>query len=210
MKELDVLVNLVKEGEDIKAADLAKEVIDKIKPEDIIKALTIGMRELGVLFENKDIFIPELLIASDALMAVMDIVEPHLLKNDQEKKKKIVIGTVAGDIHEIGKNIVAIVFKAEGFEVVNLGTDVSVRQFIDKAEEIEADIIGLSTLMTTTMEIQREVIEQLKKEGKREKYKIMIGGASVNQKWADKIGADAYCKDAFEGARYINSLVEQG
>ncbi len=206
MKELDTLVNYVKKGEEEKAVSCVENIIGKVEPKIIIEALTKGMREMGEKFEKKEIFIPSLLIASDALLAVMEIVEPHLGSEDEEKKKVVVIGTVEGDIHEIGKNIVGIVLKAEGFDVIDLGTDVTPEQFISTAEEKNADIIGVSTLMTTTMEGQKKVIELLKAANKRDKYKVIIGGAPISQKWADKIGADAYCKDAFEGARYIKSL----
>jgi len=206
MKTLDELVNYVKEGEEEKAVECAEKIIEVIEPKLIIKALTKGMREMGAKFERKEIFIPSLLISSDALSSVMDIVEPRLGLTEDEKKKVIVIGTVEGDIHEIGKNILGIVLKAEGFEVIDLGTDVPPAKFISKAEEVNADVIGVSTLMTTTKEGQREVIKQLKAADKRDKYKVIIGGAPISQDWADEIEADAYCKDAFAGARYIKSL----
>lgn len=205
MEELKSLVEFVKNGDDEQAIDLAKKLIKHNKPEEIISCLTEGMRELGDKFERKEVFLPELLIASDALMEVMKIVEPYL-PIKKENKKTMIIGTVAGDIHEIGKNLVGVLCKAEGINVIDLGTDVAIRKFIDKAEEVSADVIGLSTLMTNTMKGQKEVVEQLIKEGKRDKFKVIIGGAPVSQRWADTIGADAYCKDAFEAAKYLRNL----
>lgn len=205
MEDLEILVEFVKNGDDEQAIDLASKVVKCNKPELIIGRLTEGMRELGERFESKEIFLPELVIAADALMGVMKIVEPYLPAN-QEKKKRMVIGTVEGDIHEIGKNLVIVVCKSQGFDVIDLGTDVAIHEFIDKAEELSADIIGLSTLMTNTMMRQKEVVEQLIKERKRDKYKVIIGGAAVSQKWADTIGADAYCADAFEAAKYLINL----
>ena len=205
MEELKNLVEFVKNGDDEQAIDLAKKAVKHNKPEVIISCLTEGMRELGDKFERKEVFLPELLIASDALMEVMKIVEPYL-PIKKENKKTMILGTVAGDIHEIGKNLVGVLCKAEGINVIDLGTDVAIRKFIDKAEEVSADVIGLSTLMTNTMKGQKEVVEQLIKEGKRDKFKVIIGGAPVSQRWADTIGADAYCKDAFEAAKYLRNL----
>lgn len=205
MEELKNLVEFVKNGDDEQAIDFAKKVIKHTRPETIINYLTEGMRELGDKFERKEIFLPELLIASDALMEVMKIVEP-CLPTKKGNKKTMIIGTVRGDIHEIGKNLVGVLCKAEGINVIDLGTDVTTRKFIDKAEEVNANVIGLSTLMTNTMKGQKEVIEQLIKEGKRDKFKIIIGGAPVSKKWADTIGADAYCEDAFKAAKYLRNL----
>jgi len=206
MEELKNLVEFVKNGDDERAVELAKKVVEKIEPKKIIDKLTNGMRELGDRYERKEVFLPELLIASDALMEVMEIVEPYLLIKKEENKKTMIIGTVAGDTHEIGKNLVGVLCKAEGINVIDLGTDVAIRKFINKAEEVSADVIGLSTLMTNTMKGQKEVIEQLIKEGKRDKFKVIIGGAPVSQRWADTIGADAYAKDAFEAAKYLRNL----
>jgi corrinoid protein of di/trimethylamine methyltransferase len=168
--------------------------------------MTDGMRKMGELFDKKEIFLPELLLASDALMDVMAIVEPELCAGDQAKKKKVIMGTVAGDLHEIGKNLVCMVMKANGYDVIDLGGDVSVESFINTAEEQKADVIGMSSLMTTTMRVQKEVIDQLISENKRDKYKVMIGGAPINQRWADQIGADAYCENAFEVVKYLDSI----
>jgi corrinoid protein of di/trimethylamine methyltransferase len=206
MEELDILINAVKEGENDQAVKQAQMIINKIEPKKIMYSLTQCMRELGDRFEKKEIFLPELLVASDALLEVMEVVKPYLVGDKVEKKKTIIIGTVAGDIHEIGKNMVSMVLRAEGFNVIDLGTDVSVRQFIHKAEEVDADVIGLSTLMTTTMKVQQDVIEQLKVKNKRNKYLVIVGGAPTSKKWADKIGADAYCENAFTCVKYLNSL----
>lgn len=205
MLELADLVELVKEGDDEGAVEVTREVLHKIEPKKIIEALTDGMREMGEQFEEKVIFLPELLIASEALLAVMAIVEPLLeLDAKETEKKTVVIGTVAGDIHEIGKNIVCMVLKANSYNVVDLGKDVPAEKFISKAEESNAYAIGLSTLMTTTMQEQKKVIDLLVKDNKREKYKVLIGGAPVSQRWADEIGADFYCKDAFEAVKLLS------
>ncbi len=208
MEKLNDLIDLIKKGEETKSVKEVEKLLKSLSPKEIImNGITPAMRELGELFDRKEIFIPTLLLAADAVFEIMDILEPYLLEEeDEEEKKKILIGTVEGDIHEIGKNIVNVVLTAEGYKVIDLGTNVSVEQFIEKAEEKNVDVIGLSTLMTTTMEKQRLVIEQLKAKGLRDKYIILVGGAPISQKWADKIGADAYCEDAFTTARYLNSL----
>jgi methylmalonyl-CoA mutase cobalamin-binding domain/chain len=205
IKELEELAIRVKDGEEEESAELAERIIVTLEPHKIIQTLTATMRELGILFEKREIFVPELLLASDALLAVMKVVEPHLQQN-RDQVRTVILGTVAGDLHEIGKNIVSVVLKAEGFNVIDLGTNVGAHEFVSAAVKNRASIVGLSTLMTTTMHVQREVIERLVAEKIRERFKVIVGGAPVSQKWADQIGADAYCEDAFKGAAYINSL----
>jgi dimethylamine corrinoid protein len=207
MDNLKKLVEFVKEGEDDKAADLAKKIIEKTDPVSIINALTEGMRELGDLYERKVIFLPELLIASDALTSVMEIVEPRL--NDvtsETRERSVVIGTVQGDIHDIGKNIVVMVLKANRYKVTDLGKDVETERFVETARTGNANIIGLSTLMSVTMKNQKRVIEILKERNQRNEHVVIVGGAPVSERWAKEIGADGYSPDAFKAARYLNSL----
>jgi len=177
MKELNDLAELIKQGEVEKSLATVKTIIDEGAIEKILSVMTIAMRELGEQFEKKKI-----------------------------QKKTVVLGTVEGDIHEIGKNIVSIVLKAEGYNVIDLGTDVGIDKFLLTASEKNASIIGLSTLLTTTMHIQMDLISKLIEEGESENYFVIIGGAPVSQKWADRIGADAYCEDAFSAAQLLNSL----
>lgn len=205
MKELNDLAELIKQGEVEKSLAAAKIIIDEGATEKIVSVMTIAMRELGEQFEKKKIFIPELLIASDVITELMPLVEPHIQKK-KIQKKTIVLGTVEGDIHEIGKNIVSIVLKAEGYNVIDLGTDIGIEKFLRTASEKNAAIIGLSTLLTTTMHTQMDLISKLIEEGERKNYFVIIGGAPVSQKWADRIGADAYCEDAFSAAQLLNSL----
>lgn len=207
MEKLEQLFSFVENGDNEEAMTLTRELLNEgCIPTAIIETMTDGMRKLGDLFEKKEIFLPELLVASDALMDVMSIVEPMLVSGDQAKKKKVVIGTVEGDLHEIGKNLVCMVMKANGYQVIDLGGDVSREKFIDVAEKEKADVIGMSSLMTTTMKAQEELINDLKAQNIRDKYKVLVGGAPINQKWADQIGADGYCENAFEVVRYLDSL----
>ena len=148
-------------------------------------------------------------MCSDAMYSGLEILKPHLKKNDLGKKHKVVIGVIQGDTHDIGKNLVKIMMETEGFEVIDLGRDVPIRDFVDKAKEVEADIICMSTLMTTTMDGMGEVIKLLKEEGIREKVTVMIGGGPISQNFADKIGADIYTTDASKAAKYAKKIVSE-
>jgi methanogenic corrinoid protein MtbC1 len=205
MKELSDLVELIKQGEVAESIETVKRIIDDIAVEQVIGVMTKAMRELGERFEKKEVFIPELLVASDVISELMPLLEPYIRKRNMQRKT-VVIGTVEGDIHEIGKNIVSIVLKAEGYNVIDLGTDVGIDTFLAAASKQEASIIGLSTLMTTTMHVQQDLIEELVAQGERDSFFVIIGGAPVSRKWADRIGADAYCDDAFSTAALLNSL----
>ncbi|AVQ38604.1 cobalamin-binding protein [Clostridium botulinum] len=201
----------VVEMEEEETVELAKECIEKdiSAYEAIDKGLANGMNRAGELYEEGEYYIPELLMCSDAMYSGLEILKPHLKKNDVGKKHKIVIGVIQGDTHDIGKNLVKIMMETEGFEVVDLGRDVPPRDFVDKAKEIEADIICMSTLMTTTMDGMEEVIKLLKEEGIREKVTVMIGGGPISQNFADKIGADVYTTDASKAAKYAKKIVAE-
>lgn len=170
-----------------------------LEPMDIIsQGLTKGMQIVGNNFQCGEAFLPDLIIAAEGMQRAMVLLEPELLARQQtiESKGVVVIGTVQGDIHEIGKTLVGTMLSANGFKVHDLGTDVSAQQFIAKIKETGANILGLSSLLTTTMVLQRTVIEALKAEGLREKVKVMVGGAPVTKSWAEQIGADGYAEDA--------------
>jgi trimethylamine corrinoid protein len=174
---------------------------------DLIELLSLGfssgIRELGDLFGRGEIFLPELIYSTEVMKKATTVIEGSIGKSDIPKKGKMVIGTVAGDVHDIGKGIVASLVKSNGIEVYDLGREVPALTFIEKAEEYGADFIGSSALLTTTMTEQKKIEEILRKEGLRDKYKTMVGGAPVTKRWADKIGADAYCEDAAESVKVI-------
>lgn len=177
---------------------LIQEAIDqKLDAPTIVKdGLTAGIRVLGDRFERGEAFLPELAVTAETMKEGLKLLEPLLVGAvSQEALGKVVIGTVQGDIHDIGKSIVAIMLIVNGFTVHDLGTDVSPEQFTAKARETEANIIAMSALLTTTMDKMRETIELLKKEGLRDKIKVMIGGAPVSQRFAESIGADGYGAD---------------
>lgn len=201
----------VVEMEEEETVELAKECIENniSAYEAIDKGLAHGMNRAGELYEEGEYYIPELLMCSDAMYSGLEVLKPHLKKNDLGKKHKIVIGVIQGDTHDIGKNLVKIMMETEGFEVIDLGRDVPPRDFVDKAKEIEADIICMSTLMTTTMDGMEEVIKLLKEEGIRDKVTVMIGGGPISQNFADKIGADVYTTDASRAAKRAKKIVEE-
>jgi corrinoid protein of di/trimethylamine methyltransferase len=207
MEKRKMLVQYVMEGNDEEALELAKELVKEVNPKLLLEDLTEGMRELGQKFERLEVFLPELMVAADALEQVTAIIEPLLESEDVVEKEKVVMATVKGDVHEIGKNIVSMVLKANGLEVIDLGKDVSSAEIIKAAQENEAKVIGLSALMTTTMPSQKEVIDLLKDMGIRDKFKVLVGGAPVSKDWADSIGADGYAEDAFKTVDLVKSIL---
>lgn len=182
-----------------------------ISPSDIMqRGFVAGISEVGELFESGELFLPELMMSAQAMEGAMAITNAALGEGGAAKKGTIVIGTVAGDVHDIGKAIVIAYLKANSYEVVDLGRDCSIETFLAKAEEHSADVIGMSALLTTTMEEQKKLIARLVDSGARERYKVVVGGAPATQRWADQIGADAYAEDASDGVKKIDALLGHG
>lgn len=190
--------------------ELANQSLDSgIDPyETIDKGLTKGMERAGQLFEEEEYFVPELLMCSDAMNIGIDILKPHLKTNDNQKKGTIVIGVVAGDTHDIGKNLVGLMLDTGGYEVIDLGRDIAPEDFVTEAINHKADIIGIATLMTTTMPGMQEVVEILREKGIRDQYKVMIGGGPISPGFAKKIGADGYARNAAEAVRVADGLID--
>jgi dimethylamine corrinoid protein len=201
--------NSVVEMEEEKVIELCKESLEqKIDAyETITGALVPGMDRVSKLYEEEEYFLPEVLICSDAFNSGLEVVKPYIDKSSAAKTIKVVIGVVEGDTHDIGKNLVRILMSASGIEVCDLGRDVKLEKFVEKAEEINADIICMSTLMTTTMDGMKTVIDKLKEKNIRNEYKIMIGGGPISQHFADIIGADVYSKDASEAVRKAKEIM---
>ncbi|MDJ0829754.1 MAG: corrinoid protein [Desulfobacterales bacterium] len=208
---LEQLDKLVENGEQQESEALAQKMLDEgVDPVQILTTLTATMERVGDQFAKLEIFLPEVMLAGETLQAVVEIVRPKLASDNQMVLKgKVVLGVVKGDLHEIGKNIVKLMLETSGFEVRDLGYDVDSLDFIKAAEEMEADFIGASSLMTTTMPRQQEIIEFLKDKGLRDKYKVVIGGAPCTKGWADKIGADLYCEDANSASKMMAALIEK-
>jgi 5-methyltetrahydrofolate--homocysteine methyltransferase len=173
------------------------------------KALVGGMNIVGVDFRDGILFVPEVLLAANAMKAGMGILRPILAETGAEPVGKMVVGTVKGDIHDIGKNLVAMMMEGAGFEVINLGINTSVEEFMAALEEHEPNILGMSALLTTTMPYMKVVIDALKEQGIRDKYSVMVGGAPLNEEFGKAIGADAYCRDAATAVETAKKLVGQ-
>jgi 5-methyltetrahydrofolate--homocysteine methyltransferase len=180
------------------------------QPYDILsRALVEGMRIVGVDFRDGILFVPEVLMAANAMKAGMAILKPLLAETGAPKVGKMVIGTVKGDIHDIGKNLVCMMMEGAGFEVVDLGINTSVETFLDALEAHRPDILGMSALLTTTMPYMKTVIETLKAKGLRHDYLVFVGGAPVNAQFAEAIGADAYCRDAAVTVETARKMLHQ-
>ncbi len=205
------LTNSIIMGEPEITVEVTKEALSAgIEPMDIIRqGLVPGMNVVGEKFSSGEYFLPDLIIAADGMQQAMELLEPELRLRQQtlESAGIIVIGTVKGDIHEIGKSLVATMLSANGFKVIDLGVDVPTQKFVDKVKETGADIVGLSALLTTTMTVQREVIQALTVAGLREKVKVIVGGAPVTRGWAKDIGADGFAEDAMGAVAVAKQLM---
>ncbi|MGE5627330.1 MAG: corrinoid protein [Solirubrobacterales bacterium] len=203
----DISAAVVEMDED-QVAELCEASLENNIPahKTINKGLISGMDKVGVLYEEGEYFLPEVLICSDAMNAGLDILKPHLDRNILDKEIKIVIGVVEGDTHDIGKNLVKIMQESSGFNVIDLGRDVKLSSFVETAERENADVICMSTLMTTTMPGMKKVIDMLVEKNVRDKYKVMIGGGPVSQKFADTIGADIYTVDANSAVKALKEV----
>jgi len=194
-----------------KTLELVKKAIDQgFKPLDIINTMAEGMKVIGDMFERGEYFISDLIVASEIFKEVMKILEPLIMKEKEVMKPigRVVIGTIEGDIHDIGKNLVATMLRVNGFEVIDLGVDVSPQKFVEAVKQYNPDIVGMSALLTSTMMNMRKVIETLEKEGLRDKVKVIVGGAPITEEFAKRIGADAYGENAIVAVDICKRLVE--
>jgi len=214
MKKEELFARMEKaiiEGGKAEAQALAREAIKaKLDLNEVIEnGYVPGIQKVGDLWEKGDYFLPELITSAECMKAAMAVLQPELdkAKIKTKSKGKVVIGTIEGDIHDIGKNLVASMLSANGFEVFDLGADVKLERFIQKAEETEADFICLSALLTTTMLGQKKAIEMLKEKNLYGKFKVLVGGAPASQKWADDIGADGYAENAMLAVKVAKRLM---
>jgi len=192
-----------------KAVAVAKQALaEGIDPVEVLtNGFSIGIKTVGELFGRGEVFLPELILASQVMKEASSILEEALQGKDLKKKGKMLIATVEGDVHDIGKGIVVSLVKGQGIDVIDLGREVPVPIIIEKAVEYNVDIIGTSALLTTTIVEQKKLEEQLRKHGLRERFKTMVGGAPCTQRWADRIGADAYGEDAAEAVSKALALL---
>lgn len=211
-----VIMNLIQEiseylqkGRAKNVKQLVQQALDEnMDPKAILNdGLLSGMMIIGGKFKNNEVFVPEVLVAARAMNVGLSVLEPKLIEVGNEPVGKAVIGTVQGDLHDIGKNLVVMMLKGAGFEIYDLGVDVETSVYIDKAEEVGADIICMSALLTTTMPKMQDCIDMLKERGLRDKYIVMIGGAPVNESFCEQIGADYYTPDAASCAEVAKKVV---
>jgi corrinoid protein of di/trimethylamine methyltransferase len=205
------MTQAVIDGLPARARDLADEALSTgVDPLDAIEqGFKPGMDVVGEGFARGELFIPDLMMSGEAMKVAIAVLEPELVNRKQQRQVlgRVVIGTVQGDIHEIGKTLVATMLSASGFEVHDLGVDVSAQQFVDAVRDLGADVVGLSALLTTTILNQEAVILNLREAGLREQVKVIIGGVPASQEWADEIGADGYAENATEAVEVVKLLV---
>lgn len=207
----DAMRQSIIDGEPEQAEALARQALQQgIDPLDAInRGFVPGVNYVGEQFAAGEMFLPELVVAGEAMKAAVAVLEPEFARRGTAREilGRVVIGTIEGDIHEIGKTLVATMLSASGFEVHDLGVDVPIATFVEKAREVNADLIGISALLTTTMVRQKDVIEALEDSGLRERVKVMVGGAPVTQGWAAEIGADGYSEDAVGAVAVAKKLM---
>jgi trimethylamine corrinoid protein len=210
-KTLEEAAKAIINGDAAKAAELAQRGLEEgIEPLILLdQGFVPGINQVGELFSKGKLFIPMLIKSATAMEKATEIINAAIPQEEEIVQGRVVLGTVQGDVHDIGKTIVVALLKANGFEVLDLGRDVPNDRIIEEAEKFGADVIGTSTLLTTTMVLQKELEEELKRAGLRDKYKTIIGGAPVTQRWADRIGADAYAHDASDGVKKLKELLKK-
>jgi len=210
MADFQNMIDTLIEGNEKKLTSLAQSALDEgISAKEILEnGLMAGMDIVGEKMEAEDMFIPEVLRSAKIMSAAIDILRPHLVEGDIRVIGKVIIGTVKGDLHDIGKNLVAMMLESAGFDVYNLGTDIPPDKFIEEVKDKDADMLCLSALLTTTMPMMKTTIDTLAESGIRDQVKVMIGGAPVTQDFADQIGADGYAHDAGSATRLAKSLLQ--
>jgi len=211
MSYLEELGNAVIKGNVAEVQDLTNRALDEdAEPMEIIKeGLIKGMNVVGQRFKKGDMFVPEVLMAAKAMKGGMNIVKPLVVEGDMPSAGKVMLGTVSGDLHDIGKNLVGMLMESGGLELVNLGVDITAEEFANEVKEHKPDVLGMSALLTTTMLEMKNTIEVLEEEGLRDDLKIIIGGAPVTQDFADEIGADGWAPDAASAKDLAVELMEE-
>lgn len=209
MVDFRQIADALKAGNAPKVKQMVQTAVDQgLEPSDIVnKALIVGMGEIGELFKNNEVYVPEVLIAARAMKAGLELLRPLLAEKDVKPLGKVVIGTVKGDLHDIGKNLVAMMLEGAGFEVIDLGIDVDTDKFVNAVKDTKADAVAMSALLTTTMPVMKEIIDAIKLAGLRDRVKILVGGAPVTHEFAAEIGADGYAPDAASAADLAKQLI---
>ncbi|MGM0420467.1 MAG: cobalamin B12-binding domain-containing protein [Bacillota bacterium] len=210
MADFEKISESVIEGKEEKVRELVEEAVEEgMEPKEIInQGLISGMNVVGKRFKAGDMFVPEVLLSAKSMKGGMEIVKPLLVEGEMPDAGKVVLGTVAGDLHDIGKNLVGMMMESGGLEVINLGTDVKAADFAEAVREHQPDVVGMSALLTTTMLEMRDTLEVLTEEGLRDSVKVMVGGAPVTKEFADEIGADGWAPDAASAKDLVFDFLE--
>ena len=208
-KIFEQLSTAVLEGDSTASAEITQQGLDEgLEPQELLNnGLIVGMDEVGVRFRRGDMFVPEVLMSAESMASGMKLLRPLLAESDTKMAGKILMGTVEGDLHDIGKNLVSMMCEGAGFEIVNIGFDAAPAKFIDAIKEHQPDIVGMSAMLTTTMRAMGHTIKAIEEAGLRDQVKIMVGGAPVDQEFADRIGADGYGANAPSSADLAKQLV---
>lgn len=209
MERLEGLATSLERGDSEAVATQTREAIDAGLEAQVIldEGLIAGMTVIGRRFKAHEIFLPDVLLAAKAMYAGMDLLKPLMIEQDVPTRGRIVLGTVQGDLHDIGKNLVGIMLEGAGFEVIDLGTDVAPETFVDTAEREEARVIGLSALLTTTMPVMRKVIQAVEGRGLGDRIRVIVGGAPLSERFATEIGATGYCFDGISAVETVSDIL---
>ena len=211
MLDLNLLSDYIFQGDILKVREFTENALaDDIQPEEILKkGLLEGMKTVGIHFKNNDIFLPEVMQSSQAMNAGMKILQPLLTRSGTKPLARVIIGTVKGDLHDIGKNIVTMMLKGGGFEVIDLGIDVSSEKFLSATKKYQPEILGMSAMLTTTMMGMKDTIDAFEKENLRKQIKIIIGGTAITDNFAKEIGADGYAPDAVSAVNMAKGFLSE-
>ena len=211
MLDLNLLSDFIFHGDILKVKEFTEIALtDGIQPEEILKkGLLEGMKTVGIHFKNNDIFLPEVMLSSQAMNTGMKILQPLLTRSGAKPLARVIIGTVKGDLHDIGKNIVTMMLKGGGFEVIDLGIDVSSEKFLSAARRYQPEILGMSAMLTTTMMNMKDTIDAFEKENLRKQIKIIIGGTAITGNFAKEIGADGYASDAVSAVSMAKGFLSE-
>ena len=209
MAKYQELADAIIAGDNIKSKEITQKLVESgVSAIDILnEGLVPGMDVVGAKFKANEMYIPEVLIAARAMHAAMDIIKPMLSESGAEMRGTVVIGTVQGDLHDIGKNLVGMMLEGGGFTVVDLGVDIAAEKFVEETKKSKAKVVGLSALLTTTMPVMKDVIAALKADAATKDVKVMVGGAPLTQEYADSIGASGYAPDASSAVDLAKSLI---
>lgn len=211
MLDLNLLSDFIFQGDILKVREFTENALaDDIQPEEILKkGLLEGMKTVGIHFKNNDIFLPEVMLSSQAMNAGMKILQPLLTRSGTKPLARVIIGTVKGDLHDIGKNIVTMMLKGGGFEVIDLGIDVSSEKFLSATKKYQPEVLGMSAMLTTTMMSMKDTIDAFEKENLRKQVKIIIGGTAITGNFAKEIGADGYALDAVSAVNMAKGFLSE-